>query len=77
MKRKELLVEVGGNAMGNYGKAKGSKKEGKTINEIEVFSLENIIVATHNFSPDNKLGEGGFYSSSGSLILFQNQGNLN
>ncbi|KHN28254.1 G-type lectin S-receptor-like serine/threonine-protein kinase CES101 [Glycine soja] len=60
MKRKELLVEVGGNAMGNYGKAKGSKKEGKTINEIEVFSLENIIVATHNFSPDNKLGEGGF-----------------
>lgn len=49
MKRKELLVEVGGNAMGNYGKAKGSKKEGKTINEIEVFSLENIIVATHNF----------------------------
>ena len=41
-------------------KKKGGKKEGKTINEIEVFSLENIIVATHNFSPDNKLGEGGF-----------------
>ncbi|KAJ1388785.1 Serine-threonine/tyrosine-protein kinase, catalytic domain [Sesbania bispinosa] len=61
VKRKKLLVEVGGNAMGNYGEAKKTRKEGKqVINEIEIFNLENIIVATDNFSPDNKLGEGGF-----------------
>ncbi|TKY58884.1 hydrolase [Spatholobus suberectus] len=60
MKRKKLLLEVGGNAIGSYGKAKETTKKGKAINEIEVFNLENIIVATNNFSPDNKLGEGGF-----------------
>ncbi|KAK7400912.1 hypothetical protein VNO78_12221 [Psophocarpus tetragonolobus] len=57
MKRKELLVEVGGNVVGSFGKPKGRTK---TINEIQVFNLEDIIVATNNFSPDNKLGEGGF-----------------
>ncbi|KAK7400913.1 hypothetical protein VNO78_12222 [Psophocarpus tetragonolobus] len=60
IKRKELLVEVGGNATGSLGKPKGRTKEGKAINEIQVFNLGDIIVATNNFSPDNKLGEGGF-----------------
>ncbi|RDX63218.1 Acidic endochitinase, partial [Mucuna pruriens] len=60
MRQMKLLAEVGGNAMGNYGKAKRTKKDGKTTNEIEIFNLENIIAATNNYSPDNKLGEGGF-----------------
>lgn len=60
MKRKELLVEVGGNAMGKYAKAKKTTKEGKTNDEIQVFNLETIIAATNNFSPANKLGQGGF-----------------
>ncbi|XP_061338565.1 G-type lectin S-receptor-like serine/threonine-protein kinase CES101 [Gastrolobium bilobum] len=59
---KNLLHEIGGNAMLSmvYGKARKSKKKEKSSNEVEVFTFESIIAATNNFSAANKLGEGGF-----------------
>ena len=46
-------------SMMNYA-TKKIKKEASTRDEIEIFSFENMVAATNNFSASNKLGEGGF-----------------
>ncbi|KAJ1376365.1 S-locus receptor kinase, C-terminal [Sesbania bispinosa] len=60
--QKEILHEIGGNAMLSmvYGKVKKSKNREKTSNEVQIFTFETIVAATNNFSVANKLGEGGF-----------------
>ncbi|KAI9110298.1 hypothetical protein K1719_018740 [Acacia pycnantha] len=62
MKQKNILHEIGGNAMIYmvYGKAKRYEKLGRERNEVEIFSFESIVAATNNFSDSYKLGEGGF-----------------
>ncbi|KAJ1433953.1 S-locus receptor kinase, C-terminal [Sesbania bispinosa] len=60
--QKEILHEIGGNAMLSmvYGKVKKSKNREKTSNEVQIFTFETIVAATNNFSVANKLGKGGF-----------------
>lgn len=36
--------------------------EGRTKSELPFFTLNAVVLATDNFSPQNKLGEGGFGS---------------
>lgn len=36
------------------------ENDGNTGNNIKVFSFASIAAATNNFTPGNKLGEGGF-----------------
>lgn len=60
--QKELLIEIGGNAMVSmvYGKTIKIKSKGKTDDEVGIFTFETIADATNNFSAANKIGEGGF-----------------
>ncbi|XP_057454716.1 G-type lectin S-receptor-like serine/threonine-protein kinase CES101 isoform X2 [Lotus japonicus] len=60
--QKELIHEIGGNAMLSmvYGKITKSKNREKISNEVQMFNLESIAAATNSFSVANKLGEGGY-----------------
>ncbi|KAJ7951785.1 putative Receptor protein kinase [Quillaja saponaria] len=66
MKQLKLLLEIGGNATlpTTYDATKvkngNNKLDGKTNQEIHIFSFGSIATATNNFSSANKLGEGGY-----------------
>ncbi|CBI36147.3 unnamed protein product, partial [Vitis vinifera] len=59
---KELLFELGAitKSLTKYGNANKLEKNGKSSNELQLFSFQSIATATNNFSTENKLGEGGF-----------------
>ncbi|XP_044496561.1 uncharacterized protein LOC123218967 [Mangifera indica] len=60
--RWKLLHELGDNISVSlpitFGKRKSQHKEQK--NELKIFDFQVIAAATNNFSPENKLGQGGF-----------------
>ncbi|XP_027340406.1 G-type lectin S-receptor-like serine/threonine-protein kinase CES101 [Abrus precatorius] len=60
--QKKLLSEIGVSKVFStaYNKTKRHHKNGKTYNEMQIFSFPIIAAATDNFSVANKLGEGGF-----------------
>ena len=61
-RQQELLFELGAitKSLTNYGNANKLEKNGKSSNELQLFSFQSIATATNNFSTENKLGEGGF-----------------
>lgn len=42
------------------GTSSNKEQEKKCVAELKFFELRELKAATGNFSPDNKLGEGGF-----------------
>ncbi|KAL2333259.1 hypothetical protein Fmac_014472 [Flemingia macrophylla] len=61
-KRTILLSEIGGNIAKSiaYNEKREQRKDKGTSDETHIFDLQTILDATSNFSPDNKIGEGGF-----------------
>ncbi|KAJ9692388.1 hypothetical protein PVL29_011444 [Vitis rotundifolia] len=61
-RQQELLFELGAitKSLTKYGNANKLEKNGKSSNELQLFSFQSIATATNNFSTENKLGEGGF-----------------
>uniref|UniRef100_F6GYE3 Receptor-like serine/threonine-protein kinase n=1 Tax=Vitis vinifera TaxID=29760 RepID=F6GYE3_VITVI len=45
----------------SFGDSKDDEHDGKRgAHDLKLFSFDSIVAATNNFSPENKLGEGGF-----------------
>jgi hypothetical protein len=43
-----------------FGDANGLSNDGKKGRDLKVFTFASIVAATDSFSPENKLGQGGF-----------------
>ena len=44
----------------SFSDSKDVDHDGKTAHDLKLFSFDSIVVASNNFSSENKLGEGGF-----------------
>ncbi|XP_049357159.1 G-type lectin S-receptor-like serine/threonine-protein kinase At1g11330 isoform X2 [Solanum verrucosum] len=60
MKFRELLLSDSATNMSKPGTSIGKGQEKNGDIELKFFELHDLKAATDNFSPDNKLGEGGF-----------------
>lgn len=60
MKFREMLLSVSATNVSKPGTSVGKGQEKKGDIELKFFELHELKAAMNNFSPDNKLGEGGF-----------------
>lgn len=60
MKFREMLLSDSATNMSKPATSIGKRQEKKGDIELKFFELHDLKAATNNFSPDNKLGEGGF-----------------
>ena len=71
--RQKLLRELGDNAslptMFRNGKAQANKYQ-TMKRDLKIFDFQTIAAATDNFSPANRLGQGGFGAVYKVIVLF-------
>ena len=73
MNRQKLLRELGDNASlpTIFGNRKTQANKDQTMKrDLKIFDFQTIAAATDNFSPGNRLGQGGFGPVYKVLFLF-------